>query len=112
MINCSIEEEEEHERVPTLNKNLVELIMQRSVKKYEQMEPNKKVILRWATLSEFENEPLESAIKFEYELVQHIKSSLYGETYLIRKKEEMTNLILKVIDKSKFQKKERTQIMK
>ena len=112
MINCTIEEEEEHEHVPTLNKNLVELIMQRGVKKYEHMEPNKKVVLRWATLSEFENEPLEGAIKFEYELVRHIKSSLYGDTYLIRKKEEMTNLILKVIDKSKFQKKERTQIMK
>ena len=78
----------QQEDLPLLNNNLIELIIQRGIRKYEQMEPNKKVILRWSTLNEGENVPLQDVVKFEYECVRLIKSSLYGETYLIKKKVE------------------------
>ena len=60
-----------------------------------------------------------SKLDMEYEPISLLSTSQYGETYLIKKKRELESdevveeyFILKIIDKSKFLKKERAFVMR
>ena len=108
-----------------LNVNLKELFIFKGFQNYESgkldiSSKSKKNVSRWQSLEDNSKEiQVLSKLDMEYEPISLLSTSQYGETYLIKKKRELESdevveeyFILKIIDKSKFLKKERAFVMR